>query len=259
MSDIYLFGDSDLAARRLKILADAFAPSTRAFLASASDRACPLAVDLGCGPGHTTHLLADTVPCERIVGLDNSQHFIRLAAPTATHRVSFRLHDVTRVPLPGGPCDLIFTRFLLTHQTDPSDLVAKWLTQLQPGGRLLLEETESIHTSVPAFKTYVDLVEAMLADAGHTLYVAPHLDRIRLPNTVRKRSGNLARIAPTNDLVARMFSMNLQTWKNIPFIREHYDPKSIHELEKDLDAMAATPTHERGIEWRLRQITLEVN
>ena len=46
----YLFGDTDLAARRLGVLAEVFGPSSRAFIRSAVAGKPALAVDVGCGP-----------------------------------------------------------------------------------------------------------------------------------------------------------------------------------------------------------------
>ena len=57
----YAFGDSALAARRLGLLADLFEPASRPFLARFADRRLELAVDLGCGTGHTTRLLASVL------------------------------------------------------------------------------------------------------------------------------------------------------------------------------------------------------
>jgi len=54
----YLFGDTDVAARRFQVLAEVFADSTRPFLQQAVTGSRHLAVDLGCGPGFTTHLLS---------------------------------------------------------------------------------------------------------------------------------------------------------------------------------------------------------
>ena len=85
-----------------------------------------MAADLGCGPGHTTHLLADTLsPCHT-VGLDNSESFFGLAQSTASDTVSFRLHDITTGPFPLAPYDLLFSRFVLTHMRNPKAIVELW-------------------------------------------------------------------------------------------------------------------------------------
>ena len=68
----YSFGDSDMAALRLKIVAEVFAEASRQFLVQVgvSPR---LALDLGCGLGYSTHLLAETLRCQRTVGLDGAR------------------------------------------------------------------------------------------------------------------------------------------------------------------------------------------
>jgi trans-aconitate 2-methyltransferase len=53
----YLFGDSDRAVYRLQVLADVFASSSRTFLQDVVKMPPRLALDLGSGPGYTTHLL----------------------------------------------------------------------------------------------------------------------------------------------------------------------------------------------------------
>jgi trans-aconitate 2-methyltransferase len=58
----YLFGDGDTAAQRLKLLASVYQESTRAFLSRAAGSArFRLVLDLGCGPGFTTHLISDAL------------------------------------------------------------------------------------------------------------------------------------------------------------------------------------------------------
>jgi SAM-dependent methyltransferase len=257
MTDKYLFGDTDLAARRLEVLAGVFAASSRAFLTEATDTRLHLAVDLGCGPGYTTRLLADVLECEQTIGLDNSEHFIALAERTATDKVSFRLHDVTAMPFPVEPCDAIYARFLLTHQRDPEALIAKWATQLSSGGRLLLEEVDSIHTETAAFVEYLRIVEAMLTDGGGELYLGPPLGAMSDPPGLVRRSIRLAPSPVTTDLAAKMFSMNIQTWKHNAFVKENYSRESIERLEQALTDLAATPTNDKSIEWRLRQIAYE--
>ncbi|MBS1892513.1 MAG: methyltransferase domain-containing protein, partial [Actinobacteria bacterium] len=79
MSD-YTFGDSDLAARRLALLAATFAKSTRQFLVTRARPAPAFAIDLGCGPGFTTELIRATVGPARLLGVDSSPAFVAAAA-----------------------------------------------------------------------------------------------------------------------------------------------------------------------------------
>jgi SAM-dependent methyltransferase len=257
MPDKYLFGDSDLAARRLEVVAECFGPSSRAFMTETVEQGPSLAMDLGCGPGYTTHLLADALACEAVVGLDASESFVDLAEASATARVSFRVHDVTSVPFPCGPSDLLYARFLLTHMTGVEDLIAMWATQLRPGGRLLVEEVDAIHTAVPAFATYLSIVEAMLSDGGHDLYAGRRLGMMRPPTTLTQLASRVACVPLANDRVARMFSMNIQTWKQCPFVKANYTLQSVQRLEDDLTQLAGTPASAQGNEWRLRQVVLE--
>src|SRR5438128_1293842 len=99
----YLFKNTDLAAQRLQVLADVFTPSTSAFLRDTVSEQPHLVIDLGCGPGYTTHLLADTLRSEHVVGLELSEHFVNLARPTSTDQVAFYCHDITSIPFPSAP------------------------------------------------------------------------------------------------------------------------------------------------------------
>lgn len=257
MTDTYLFGDSDLAARRLRLVAEVFAATSREFMILAAARCPSLAVELGCGPGHTTHLLADALACRQVVGLDSSDHFIALAGKTATAQVSFRLHDATTVPFPVGPCDVIYARFLLTHLVEPDALIATWATQLRPGGRLLVEEADSIDTAEPALETYLSIAEATLRDGGCDLYVGRWLGAMQTPGVLATRLNRVVSLPLTNHLAAKMFSLNIRTWKHSAFVQENYSSATIRQLEDDLAALAAAPTDQKGIQWRLRQLALE--
>jgi trans-aconitate 2-methyltransferase len=254
MANGYLFGDSDVAARRLKLLTDCFAASSRAFGSEAVDGSLELAVDLGCGPGYTTHLLADALACERVIGLDNSEHYIELARRSATERVGFRLHDVTVVPFPDGACDLISVRFLLTHQPDAASLLEAWATQLHSGGRLLVEETESIYTTNDVFAAYISIVQAMLAERGLNLYVGRDLAVVEPPPGLRTYLSRTAQVPVRDDLTARMFSLNTQSWKDDAFVTSNYPAASIDQLERALRDLGSTPSEKSSIEWQLRQI-----
>ena len=170
----YAFGDTSLAARRLALLADVFEPPSRAFLerfagpVSSGAEPLDLAVDLGCGPGHSTRLVASVVGARRTLGLDQSGSFVGRAEAEAPPGVEFAVHDVTVVPFPAGAAGLVYGRFLLSHLPDPPASLAAWATQLAPGGLLLVDEVDRIHTTQPALRGYLDTAAALLAARGHS-------------------------------------------------------------------------------------------
>jgi SAM-dependent methyltransferase len=253
----YLFSDTDIAARRLGLIAEVFAPLTRTLLCNATTSSPRLAVDLGCGPGYSTHLLAEALRCDHAVGLDNSEYFIGLAKETTTPQVSFCLHDVTQTPFPVGSADLLYCKLLLTHLSDPQAAVAAWATQLVSGGLLVMEEVEWIHTDSAVFSKYMSIVEAMLADNDSNLYVGEALDRIETGCAFQRRSSQVRGFPVPSHRAAQMFSMNIQSWKHQPFVRANYSAEDISRLEQGLAEMASEASAAAHIEWGFRHMVLE--
>jgi len=253
----YLFGDTDIAAQRLKVLAEVFAESSRAFLLETDIGKPRLALDLGCGPGYSTHFLANLLQCEQVAGLDNSEHFISLAQKTETKKVSFYLHDVTTVPFPVGPSDFLYCRFLLTHLQQPLAAVGKWATQLKTRGLLMMEEVESISTMKDVFTTYMGIVEAMLASQGKRLYIGPILNKMYDTDSLKRQTSRLRHLKVPTEHAATLFYLNLQNWKHRPFVKTHYSEAAIRKLEEEIKSLAEEPSGRTEIEWGLRQVAYE--
>ncbi len=253
----YAFGDTEIARRRLLLLAETFAQTSEQFLHESVNLRPELAADLGCGPGYSTHLVAKVLNPQHTIGFDNSQRFLAHAFTTASESVTFERHDITRTPFPRGPFDLMFGRFELTHLRNPEAVVAMWRGQLRPKGRLLIEEVEHIETSIPAFVTYLGIQRDMLAHQGNSLYVGPRLGVM----THLERSRFLVNKVTTFDVpphrAAGMFHMNLATVRENEFVREEYDASLLAELGKDLHAMTRVKTSRSTTTWRLRHVVLE--
>jgi trans-aconitate 2-methyltransferase len=250
----YLFGDTDLAAQRLKLLASVYQESTRSFLVrAAASGHFRVALDLGCGPGFTTRLIADTLACDRVTGLDASPAFIKLAIANSGEGVSFLQHDITSIPFATGRANLIFSRFLLTHLSDAAGVVAKWVTELEPRGLLLLEEAEVIHTSDPIFARYLRIVEEMLASHSNQLYAGQLVASLNFESKLTSVTNESTSLSVRNADAARMFALNLQTWKENQFVRANYSHDSIVELENALAEIASNESAASDIEWKLRQ------
>ncbi|HKV53724.1 MAG TPA: class I SAM-dependent methyltransferase [Candidatus Binataceae bacterium] len=253
MAAKYLFGDSDLAAHRLQLLARVFDSSTRAFVRAAAGEVKPaLAIDLGCGPGFTTHLLAEELGCEKVIGFDASRHFIDLACARASSRVSFELHDVLNVPFGCGAADVLFCRFLLTHIRDPHEAIARWASQLRPAGLLMLEEVEAIDARVLVFNEYMRIVAAMLESESHRLYAGAIVREMR-PELLKLVRSDLRQVPVTNVDAAAMFALNLRAWRDSQFIRANYPVDLITKLGRELEQIARSDSRQSDIQWLMRQ------
>lgn len=250
----YALGHSEIAALRLQMVARIFEPATRALLREASPSERNLAVDLGCGPGHTTALLSEVVRCRHTVGLDFSPEFIELARSRASDRVAFQVHDVTVVPFPVGPADLLYCRLLLTHLRDPTELLGRWATQLAPGGLLMVEEVESIATNSPALERYLEIMDRMLRSQSNQLYIGSELERAPVPESLAKRKSEVLEFPVFPGDAAAMFGMNLRTWRDHPFVRENVEEQEIRWLERELDALRTHAPSGVGIVWGLRRL-----
>ena len=253
----YAFGDSGLAARRLSLVAETFAQTSAAFLRDSVATRPHLAADLGCGPGYTTHLLADTLHPVRTVGLDNSENFLANIRTTASDKVYFHLHDITTAPFPEAPFDLIFSRLVLTHLRDPEAAITLWTDQLRPGGLLLIEEVERIDTDIPALVTYLDIQQAMLAQQDNELYIGPRLDAITASHKLHRRSSDVRSLQVPAHRAAAMFHMNLGVWRHNDFVRQTYAPATLDALKQALQAIARGQTDDPPVEWQLRQIVIQ--
>ena len=120
--DHYTFGDGEIAVRRLRLLSAAFAGSSRELLreVAATGVRPRVAVDLGCGPGYSTALLSRELAPAVTIGLDRSRRYVERAREYALRGLEFVEHDLTRVPFPTPPAELLYGRFIVTHLRDGS-------------------------------------------------------------------------------------------------------------------------------------------
>jgi trans-aconitate 2-methyltransferase len=255
--DDYTFGDSELAARRLELVGATFADTTRDFIASAAAAEPALAVDLGCGPGHTTALLREALRPSRTLAIDFSpasveQTGVRLGGAPDVEVIEA---DVLALPVAVTGAEVIFVRMLLTHLRDPLGAIDLWLERLAPGGVLLLEEVESIETEELALSRYLDLQREMLHLNTNELEVGGRLDA-ELQGNPALRSSEVARFQPGAGVAARMFGMNFGTWRDRDEVVAAHDPEELGQIAKGLGRVAIAPEDAAPITWGMRQIVL---
>lgn len=234
------------------MLASVFASTSEALLGDLDATPPRVVLDLGCGPGHTTAMLAGAFPGADIIGLDASDLFVTEAARKAPRRCSFRVADVTRSPLPGAPADVIYTRFLVVHLADPRAALTTWASQLAPGGFLVVEEPERIDTEDRDFRRYLELASVVVGVRGGDLYAGRLLAEMAAPagtDVVIRRS------TPLDVAVgkaATIFAMNLSTWGDDPSVADIAGGDEVADLAGRLQRRL-TDESTGVIRWWMRQ------
>lgn len=249
----YTLGTDQTAAKRLEQLASFFNLFSHQFIQNYTAASFQSAVDLGCGPGFTTAMLAEATGCPAVYGLDSSARFLK-AATARFKQYRFLKHDVSRVPFPVRG-DLIYTRFLLTHLKHQIELVNRWVQQLNDHGMLLIEETDAIDTEIEVFKKYVQLTEGMIAAQGGFLYAGRLLADAHYQAEIV--SNEPVRIPVPNCICASWYYPNtVSVWKRDAYIRERVSEKERREIAKEILGIQESGDMHQGITWTLRRLVL---
>jgi SAM-dependent methyltransferase len=186
MADYY-FGHSQLELDRLLAQSVVLRPITERLLLKAGLRPGMRVLDIGCGAGDVSLLLAERVgPTGTVVGIDIAEKALTLARRRAEEHgfenVSFHLAadpDRTDVEL----FDFVIGRYVVLHQKDPVEFIRAAAARLRPGGVLAFHEID------------------MRTDFA-TLPAVPAFDVIAAEFMAAIRAGS-----PTPDAAARLISL----------------------------------------------------
>ena len=256
--DTYTFGDSPTAADRLRPLAEVYAPPTRDLLARWAPPAPAHALDLGCGPGHTTHLVHAATGATRTTGIERSPEHLARARAAPRPGVAFVEADVTVAPLPVDPADLVFVRHLLTHLSDPAAALRGWTRALRPGGRMLVQETAVLTSDQPTLARYYELVGDLQRHHGQDLEIGARLGALADAAGLHVVSCEQRPVRVPQHLMARLHALNLPVWRRDPYARAAFDAPELADLERRLAALARSPVPGAAVEHVLGELVVGV-
>lgn len=108
-------------------------------LAARLENAPAKALDVGCGPGNSTRVVADRFPGARVIGIDFSPNMVETARREHPELEFFQC-DVSK-PLDCLPCDfdLVFSNACLQWVPDHPALLPRLMKLLKPGGMLAVQ------------------------------------------------------------------------------------------------------------------------
>jgi SAM-dependent methyltransferase len=130
---------------RQQLLARVLEPSTREVLARLPHIANARCLDLGCGQGNTTRLLAEALQATDCIGVEYDPALVEYASAQVNPvGVRFQQGDVTRLPFPDASFDVVFCRYLMIHLADPMSGVREMLRVVRPSGYVVAYEPDFV-------------------------------------------------------------------------------------------------------------------
>jgi len=93
-------------------------------------------IDLGCGTGELTKVLAETLPNSDVTGLDSSHQMLSKAASHLTSNLRFEQGDLSTLT---GSWDLIFSNAAIHWVENHHELIPNLYSKLNPGGQLCVQ------------------------------------------------------------------------------------------------------------------------
>ncbi|MFA6576895.1 MAG: trans-aconitate 2-methyltransferase [Nocardioides sp.] len=138
-------------------------------------------VDLGCGPGNLTALLADRWPEAEVVGLDSSPEMIDAARraqsevqPEVEPRVAFDVADLREWTPPAASVDVLVSNATLQWVPGHLDLLPRLLSAVRPGGWLAFqvpgnfgEPSHTLRAELAAQAPYAAHTRGIAGPASH--------------------------------------------------------------------------------------------
>lgn len=181
----YAIEGGELGKRRLDLLAEVMRPSTLRLLEDVGLGPGQHWLDAGCGGGHVTRDLARMIgSAGNVVGFDFDPDVVELAQAAAADEgldnIELLVADARTID--GGPFDVVYARFLLSHLSEPERVLAHLSQLVRAGGSVVVEDVDFTgsfcHPGDPAYDRYLELYIEVVANMGGDATLGRRLPRL---------------------------------------------------------------------------------
>jgi ubiquinone/menaquinone biosynthesis C-methylase UbiE len=187
MAEGYILGSSSSEIRRLEIQASLFESLTKQTLLNAGLKKGMSCIDIGCGSGSVTRLMARMVgKTGRVVGVDIDDRYLQYCSRrniALKQNIEFVRHDISKSQLDSKEdFDIVYARFVFQHLRDTRQAVRSMKQLVKKGGAVMIQDLDHAPGSWLCYpenevfnmlrKVYVALIRKAGADprAGRKLY-----------------------------------------------------------------------------------------
>lgn len=232
---------------RLRILARVMDPSTGALLNQLELTDGQTCLDVGCGGGDVTRELASRVgPTGKVVGTDIDATKLEIAREESQEarieNIEFRLSNICEA-LGAPEFDVVYSRFLLAHLSDPAGAVKSFLRQLRPGGILALEDIDFsgyfTYPDSPAFHKFYDLFCTVVRNRGGDPHVGQRLPLIMKESGLEAIQISVVQPAGLTGDVKRLYGLTMENIADTVLADQLATTEEITQIVRELYEYAA--------------------
>jgi SAM-dependent methyltransferase len=249
MTARYTIEGGSAGKARLDVLSSVMEQATTSLLLRAGVVPGDGCVDVGCGGGNVSRQLARLVgPRGTVVGVDLDPQVLALARheveSEGLKNVRFHVGDATSIP--GGPYDLAYTRFLLSHVGAPAAVLSAMVASLASGGLLIVEDTDFsggfCYPDSVAYHRLGELARETMRRRGGNADIGPALPSLLRAAGIEEVAVNVAQPTGLSGDVKRLMVLTLELmWQSV--LEEGVaSPAELEQINADLRGFCDDPT-----------------
>jgi ubiquinone/menaquinone biosynthesis C-methylase UbiE len=204
------FNESQQELERLMQQASELEPMELSLLQAAGLTAGMKALDIGCGPGIVSCMMAKkTGPQGEVWGIDISSDLLAVAEKvgkaSGLNNIHFKAANVYELDFPEQSFDFIYARLVFQHLPEPQAALQELYRVLKPGGIICLADIDdnwlSIEPEPDAFQSLIKRSSQVQSQQGGDRYIGHKL------GALIERAGFNAVDLNTIPLTSRTFGM----------------------------------------------------
>ena len=138
--------DAEFQAERLRQQAQAFREIEVGILRSAGIQTGSDVLELGCGPGFVTDLLAELAPEGSLYAIEPSPTLLAQVAGNVRNKPARGLYPIQAygncLPIPDSSIDFSYARFVLQHIPHPDTAISEIFRVMRPGGHFCAVDSD---------------------------------------------------------------------------------------------------------------------
>lgn len=170
----YIISGGEEGKKRLNVLSEVLKDHTRLLLETDGSITGQRLLDLGCGGGNVALMAAGMVgPAGHVTAIDFDSAIIALAQQDASEasvqNISFTAQSAYDIDF-DQEFDIVYSRFLLSHLSDPLRVLTNMIRSTRPGGKIIVEDVQFsghfCYPQCPAFDAYLNYYNTAAINNG---------------------------------------------------------------------------------------------